>query len=113
MGMLTLAKEIHGDIVPSCSELGWLGDPSGSQLAIYEMDRLPGENYIMARSSLSHDQRLNTVNSLARFVEMNLCLFPSCYPANTEWKVLCAVVAEPYAGRFERYIHHQQMVRHI
>ncbi|KAF1950266.1 hypothetical protein CC80DRAFT_456045 [Byssothecium circinans] len=67
MNMLELAKEIHGEVVPRCSELGWIGDPSGSPLAIYEMDRLHGENYIMARPSLTHDKRLNTVHSLASF----------------------------------------------
>ncbi|KAI1454090.1 hypothetical protein F4805DRAFT_337351 [Annulohypoxylon moriforme] len=67
MGMLALAKDIHKDVVASCCELGWVGNPNGSQLAIYEMDRLPGENYITIRSSLTHDQRLNTVHSLASF----------------------------------------------
>lgn len=69
MDMLALAKTIHKDVVASCSDLGWVGNLNGSQLAIYEMDRLPGENYITARPSLTHDQRLNTVYSLARFVE--------------------------------------------
>lgn len=69
MDMLALAKDIHKDVVASCSDLGWIGNLKGSQLAIYEMDRLPGENYITARSSLTYDQRLNTVYSLARFVE--------------------------------------------
>lgn len=68
--MLALAKEVHRDVVPRCSELGWVGEPNGSQLAIYEMDRLPGENYIIARPSLTRDQRINTVHSLARFVEI-------------------------------------------
>lgn len=67
--MLALAKDIHGDVVPSCCELGRIGDKSGSQLAMYEMDRLPGENYATVRSSLARDERLNTVHSLARFVE--------------------------------------------
>ncbi|KAM0433867.1 hypothetical protein ACHAPT_003810 [Fusarium lateritium] len=65
MDMLALAKEVHGDVVPRCSELGSIGELNGSQLAIYEMDRLPGENYIIARSSLTRDKRLNTVHSLA------------------------------------------------
>jgi hypothetical protein len=72
MNMLELAKDIHGEVVPSCSELGWVGDPSGSPLAIYEMDRLRGENYIIARPSLTRDKRLNTVHSLARFVETTI-----------------------------------------
>lgn len=69
MDKLALAKNIHIDVVAKCSDLGWVGNLNGSQLAIYEMDRLPGENYITARPSLTHDQRLNTVYSLARFVE--------------------------------------------
>ena len=68
MKLLALTKEVHGDVVPGCSELGWVGEPNGSQLAIYEMDRLPGENYITARPSLARDKRPNTVRSLARFV---------------------------------------------
>lgn len=69
MKMLALAKYVHKDVIASCSELGWVGDSSGSQLAIYEMDRLTGENYIIARPSLTRDQRLTTVHSLARFVD--------------------------------------------
>lgn len=69
MHMLALAKDIHKDVVASCSELGWVGNISGSQLAIYEMDRLPGENYITVRPSLTRDQRLSTVYSLARFFD--------------------------------------------
>lgn len=69
MKLLALAKYVHKDVIASCSELGWVGDSSGSQLAIYEMDRLTGENYIIARPSLTRDQRLTTVHSLARFVD--------------------------------------------
>ncbi|KAI0532533.1 hypothetical protein GGR58DRAFT_522708 [Xylaria digitata] len=65
MRMLALAKDIHKDVVASCSELGWVGNQNSSQLAIYEMDRLPGENYITARPSFTRDQWLNTVYSLA------------------------------------------------
>ncbi|KAB5585648.1 hypothetical protein GE09DRAFT_1210248 [Coniochaeta sp. 2T2.1] len=65
LNLLALAKEVHGDVVPGCLELGWVGEPEGSQLAIYEMDRLPGENYIIARPSLTRGKRLNTVRSLA------------------------------------------------
>lgn len=44
MHMLALAKNTHKDVVAGCSELGWVGDVDvdGSQLAMYEMDRLPG-----------------------------------------------------------------------
>lgn len=74
MQMLALAKDVHKDVVASCCELGWVGNSNGShsnssQLAIYEMDRLPGENYITARASLTPDQRLSTIYSLARFVK--------------------------------------------
>lgn len=69
MNMLALAKEVHGELVPTCSELGWVGDTSGSPLAIYEMNKLPGENYIIARPSLEHDEQINTIYSLARFVK--------------------------------------------
>lgn len=75
MNMLALAKEVHGELVPMCSELGWVGDTSGSPLAIYEMDKLPGENYIIARPSLGHDKQINTIHSLARFVESSSTLF--------------------------------------
>ncbi|ETR96667.1 hypothetical protein M419DRAFT_51959, partial [Trichoderma reesei RUT C-30] len=51
--MLKLAKAVHGDLVPSCLHLGWIGDPNGSRLYIYEMNRLPRGNYITARSRLS------------------------------------------------------------
>ncbi|KAE9964845.1 hypothetical protein EG328_010151 [Venturia inaequalis] len=67
MNMLALVKDIHGDVVPSCSKLGRIGEPQSSQLVIYEMNRLPGENFIIARPSLSCSQLLSTVNNLARF----------------------------------------------
>lgn len=72
MQMINLARETHKDVVASCSGLGWVGDPNGSQLAMYERDRLPGDNYIITRSSFTHDQQLNTVYSLARFVQTKL-----------------------------------------
>ncbi len=34
MAMLVLARDAHCDVVPSCSEIGWVGDPGGSQLAV-------------------------------------------------------------------------------
>lgn len=69
MGILALAKEVHGELVPACSELGRVGDPSGSPLAVYEMDKLPGENYIMARFDLGPDKQINNIHSLARCAE--------------------------------------------
>ncbi|KAI9708821.1 MAG: hypothetical protein M1820_003776 [Bogoriella megaspora] len=66
INMLALVKNIHGDIVPSCSELGTIGDPKRAQLVIYDMDRLSGENFIIARSSFTSSQLLSTVNSLAK-----------------------------------------------
>jgi hypothetical protein len=79
MNLLALAKEVHGDLVPSCSELGWVGEPNGPRLAIYEMDRLPGENYVIIHSALTYDKRINTVNCLARFVKPLSLLFCSSY----------------------------------
>ncbi|KAL8370291.1 hypothetical protein RB595_000599 [Gaeumannomyces hyphopodioides] len=68
MKTMTLAKEVHGDFVPSCSELGWVGDLKGSRLMVYEMDKLPGETYIIAQSSpTAREARLNTVQSLSKF----------------------------------------------
>lgn len=77
--MLALANNVYKNLVATCSELGWVGDSNGPQLAIYEMDRLPGENYITARPSLTNDQRLSTIYSLARFVKLDsvLLLSPS------------------------------------
>ncbi len=71
MEVLAFAQEVHGEFVAGCRELGWIGQAETSRLAIYEMDRLPGDNYILARSSfmgMVHLQ-LATVHSLARFVE--------------------------------------------
>lgn len=67
--MVALARKMHGDLVPNCAELGWIGDGDGLPLAIYEMDRLPGQNYIVTRPSLAHAAQLNTIRSLARFVK--------------------------------------------
>lgn len=75
MKALALAKEIHGDVVPRCLDLGCVGDASGSPLAIYEMDRLPGENYIITRSDLERDEQLNTIYSLAKLVNPSISPF--------------------------------------
>ncbi|KAG8166549.1 hypothetical protein KVR01_002238 [Diaporthe batatas] len=48
MRMLDLARQVHGDVVPAGAALGHIGDDAQRQLAIYEMDRLPGDNYAMA-----------------------------------------------------------------
>lgn len=108
MNMLALAKAVHGDVVPICSELGWVGDPNGSQLGIYEMDRLPGEIYIITRTTFARDQQVNVVHSLARFVET---LYPltSHHPAKIKFKFLCAIVAKWHANGFgiSRYVCHQ------
>lgn len=68
---LALAKHIHGDVVAQCTDRGWMGTSQESGLAVYEMDRLPGQNYILVRSSLAETAALqsNTVHSLARFVD--------------------------------------------
>ncbi|EHA51360.1 hypothetical protein MGG_16584 [Pyricularia oryzae 70-15] len=47
MRSLAPAKEIHLDLVSSCSELGWIGETKGQQLAV--------------------EQHMRTVTSLARF----------------------------------------------
>ncbi|CAJ2508469.1 Uu.00g134950.m01.CDS01 [Anthostomella pinea] len=94
MNMLALAKDIHQDVVASCSELGWIGDLSSSQLAIYEMDRLPGENYITARPSLTRDQRLNTVCSLASFFAQS---WQRGTPADSGLVDMSVISAECYA----------------
>ncbi len=104
--------------MPNCAELGWVGDPGGSQLAIYEMDRLPGENYIIARSTLTHDKQLHTVRSLARFVGEipSLRLFSPRQSANSKCQIFCTIMAERRVGRFEtsQYVYHQhRMLRHI
>lgn len=65
---MIVAKRIHGSVVAACSELGRLGEKCGSQLQAYGMEKLPGENYIMIRNSLTGLQRLKTVESLARSV---------------------------------------------
>lgn len=41
-----------------------------------EMDRLPGENYVIARSSFTYDKQLNTIHSLAMCVEAPASLAP-------------------------------------
>ncbi|KAI0008979.1 hypothetical protein F4779DRAFT_584664 [Xylariaceae sp. FL0662B] len=97
MRMLTLAKDIHQDVVASCSELGCVGDPSGSQLAIYEMDRLPGENYITARPSLTRDQQLSNLYSLANFFAQS---WQRGTPVDPSLVDMSAISAECYA-RFE------------
>ncbi|KAI1377176.1 hypothetical protein F4677DRAFT_48241 [Hypoxylon crocopeplum] len=97
MHMLALAKDIHKYVVASCSELGWVGNLNGSQLAIYEMDRLPGENYITARSSFTHDQRLSTVYSLASFFAQS---WQRGTPDDSRFVDMSAISTECYA-RFE------------
>jgi len=71
MTMLGLARRVHGDVVPVGAALGRIGDDPQRQLAIYEMDRLPGDNYAMVRNCLAEEPRsqLATVYCLARFVE--------------------------------------------
>ncbi|KAF2963271.1 hypothetical protein GQX73_g10289 [Xylaria multiplex] len=92
MRMLALAKDIYGDVVASCSELGWVGNQNGSQLAIYKMDRLPGENYITARPSFTRDQRLNTVYSLASLVDRS-AISTECY---ARFEYLAGVLPERF-----------------
>lgn len=84
MHMMALARDIHGDVVAGCSELEMVGNPNGSPLAMYEMDRLPGENLIIARSTFTHAQRLDNVYSLARFVGIALSTLSGRQPPNAD-----------------------------
>lgn len=72
MRMMDLARRVHGDVVPAGAVLGQIGDDAQRQLVIYEMDRLPGDNYAMVRTSLTDEpqSQLATIRSLARFVEI-------------------------------------------
>ncbi|KAH6616010.1 hypothetical protein B0J18DRAFT_451939 [Chaetomium sp. MPI-SDFR-AT-0129] len=69
MGMLDLARRIHGDVLPRGSYPGCIGDESGLRLAVYGMDRIRGDSYGMVRGSLGDfpDRQLATTRSLARF----------------------------------------------
>lgn len=66
--MLELAKQVHGDIVPVSTALGRIGDGLQRQLAIYEMNRLLGDNYAMVHTSLAEglQTQLTVIYSLAR-----------------------------------------------
>lgn len=66
--VVELARDIHGDIIPSCQEVGLVGDLHGSQLIMYEMERLRGQNCVIARLSLASEHRLNIAIGLAKFV---------------------------------------------
>ncbi|KAK4145000.1 uncharacterized protein C8A04DRAFT_27248 [Dichotomopilus funicola] len=76
-GMMALAKAVHGDVVTGCVSHGLIGGSSSysegkedaNALALYSMDKLPGENYIFIRASLAESLplQLATVESLARF----------------------------------------------
>jgi hypothetical protein len=74
MKMLAIAKHVHKDLVPDCSAVGWIGKNNSQPLAIYEMNRLPGENYITIRASLTSDQQRNTIYSLAKYGILYRCL---------------------------------------
>ncbi|TLD10180.1 hypothetical protein PgNI_05385 [Pyricularia grisea] len=69
MQILELAKRIHGGVVVCASMLGWIGDNAGPQLAVYAMDKIPGDNYVLARSTLAEDRllHLETIRGLAGF----------------------------------------------
>lgn len=69
--MLALARHIHGNVVPAGTALGHIGSDAQKQLAIYEMDRLPGDNFILVRESLAEEPQhhLAAVHGLARLVE--------------------------------------------
>ncbi|OAA62664.1 Protein kinase-like domain protein [Niveomyces insectorum RCEF 264] len=69
MRMLALARQVHGDVVPVGAALGTIGDDAERPLAIYEMDKLPGDNYAMVRRTLVEERQsqLAAVRSLASF----------------------------------------------
>lgn len=71
MRMLDLARQVHGDIVPVGAALGQIGNDAQRQLAIYEMNRLPGYNFVLVRSSLEEQpqSQLANIHSLASLVE--------------------------------------------
>lgn len=71
MRMLDLARQVHGDIVPAAAALGQIGNDTQRQLAIYEMNRLPGDNYALVRPLLAEQpqSQLAVVRSLARLVK--------------------------------------------
>jgi len=72
MRILELARQVHGDVVPMGTAMGYIGNDLQRQLAIYEMDKLPGDNFVMIRSSLAENpqSQLSTIHSLARFVKV-------------------------------------------
>lgn len=78
MKILALAQQIHESFVPECNFLQWIGSKAGQRLAIYEMDKLRGDNYIMVRALLAdqYERRLATIHSLARLVRTLPTLVP-------------------------------------
>ncbi|OAA54525.1 Protein kinase-like domain protein [Niveomyces insectorum RCEF 264] len=65
--VVALAKDMHVELVPRCSEIGRVGGENGPQLVIYEMEKVPGDNCVTARFNLAPEKRVNIVISLARF----------------------------------------------
>ncbi len=81
MDIMTLAKAILPQFVASYKYHGTIGQPR--PLHIYEMDKLPGTTYIMARD-LSVVQppeavlrQRSSVEDLARCVQMLIALIPA------------------------------------
>jgi hypothetical protein len=61
--LMNLVATTHGGFVPRCNYHGTVG---GSQpLSIYEMDKLPGTSYILARDPNSVACQQRTVHDLA------------------------------------------------
>lgn len=77
MTMLALARHVHGDVVPGGAALGQIGSDAQKQLAIYKMDRLPGDNYALVRASLAEEpkRQFAAVHGLARLVKRLHCPF--------------------------------------
>ncbi|KID82012.1 Protein kinase-like domain protein [Metarhizium guizhouense ARSEF 977] len=99
MEMLALAKKVHPDVVASCTFHGFIGEPSSNALAIYVMNRLPGDNYISARASLANTTalQLTTMKSLARFFAQS---WQMGKPANLDQADI-SVILEACSCRFD------------
>lgn len=96
MTMLALARHVHGDVVPAGAALGQIGSDAQKQLAIYEMDRLPGDNYALVRASLAEEPQRHfaAVHGLARLVERFVAFCFTLAKLKFEIKVLCAGLAQ-------------------
>ncbi|KAI0103052.1 hypothetical protein GGR51DRAFT_525491 [Nemania sp. FL0031] len=65
MSILDLAKTAHPQFIPGCKYHGTIGQ--SRPLHVYEMDRLAGTPYIIARNGDHATQQRNTATDLAKF----------------------------------------------